>query len=95
MSNVNVILAGLSETALTQTAYPAFAAAGLSVAVVVDTGEKLAQIAGAFAGNGVVVVEVNLYPTVREAVEELAALAPARVVVILPQNWRDRQEEFE
>ncbi len=94
MSNVNVILAGLNETALMQTAYPAFAAAGLSVAAVVDTGEKLTQIAGAFAGNCVVVVEVNLYPTIQDAVAELAALAPARVMVILPQNWRDRRDEF-
>ncbi|MCP3957016.1 MAG: hypothetical protein GY719_04105 [bacterium] len=95
MSNVtNVILAGLNETALMQTAYPAFAAAGLSVAAVVDTGEKLAQIAGAFAGNCVVVVEVNLYPTIQDAVVELAALAPARVVVVLPQNWHDRRDEF-
>ncbi|HEC36273.1 MAG TPA: hypothetical protein ENI39_07050 [Anaerolineae bacterium] len=96
---MRIILAGPDGEALTRAAYPAFAAAGFDVAAVVSTPAELGDVVGALGRDSVlacppVVVEAELYATPAEAAEALAALAPSRVAVVLPQRWEGEREVF-
>lgn len=90
---MKVILAGPDENSLTRSAYPAFSAAGFQVMAVVDTPEKLRDIAAALPGS-LAVVEAGIAFTPDEAWTLLAGLEDVRLVLILPAMWASLQERF-
>ncbi len=91
MTRVTVILAGPDADTLERRAYPAFTAAGFEVLGVVDTPEKLRDVASI---ADLVVVEANLALTPDEALALLSGLGAARMAVILPMMWASERERF-
>lgn len=90
---MRVLLAGPDEGVLIRAAYPAFAAVGFDVVGVVTTPEELAELCAVLAGDGLVVVEADLYSVPSRAVEALSALT-VPVAVILPAAWAGEVERF-
>lgn len=87
-----VVLAGREDVLLRQ-AYPAFAAAGLSVFAIAGSVEELQGALAALDQPAVCVVEADIYPTVQEAMEGLGSL-PIPWIVLLPAHWAGHQEAF-
>lgn len=89
-----LILAGPDETELVSQAYLAFATASLDVAGVTNDPEELTSMVSGLKKDVIVVVEAELYGEPETALQSLAELSPARVVVVLPSWWSGEQGRF-
>lgn len=92
MSSIEVILAGPDEKSLMRSAYPALMAAGLEVAAVADTPEKLCDLVAA-ASPDLVVVEANIAPSPQKALELFSGL-DVELAVVLPPAWVTQRGRF-
>ncbi|MEE8392296.1 MAG: hypothetical protein V3S14_16080 [Anaerolineae bacterium] len=97
-SSIKIILAGHDEHSLTRNVYPAMTAAGFDVLAVVDTPEKLRDVASAAdtstgLGGTLAIVEANIASTPDAALELLSALSTP-FVVILPAMWAGELDRF-
>ncbi len=87
---MKIILAGPDRTFLTRHAYPAMTSAGFDVLAVVDTPEKLRDVAGAV---DLAIVEANIAATPDAAIELLSGMS-TQVAVILPAMWASERKRF-